>query len=104
MRIITTSTTVPALRLLSTVATVALVSITVSGQRPKFYSDDPIARVEDTRDASSVQPKSVNLTYDETLNLFGNPGDPEHEPPRDEHQHHRRGARLELVYQPISAP
>ena len=67
----------PALRMLSTAGTVALVSITVSGQRPKFYSDDPIARVEDTRDASSVQPKSVNLIYDETLNLFGNPGDPD---------------------------
>ena len=59
------------------VGTVALVSVTVSGQRPKFYSDDPIARVEDTRDASSVQPKSVNLIYDETINLFGNPGDPD---------------------------
>ena len=66
----------PALRLLSITCTVALISVTISGQRPKFYGDDPIARVEDSRDASSVRPKSVNLIYDEASNLFGDPGDP----------------------------
>ena len=55
----------------------ALVSLTVSGQRQKFYNDDPIARVEDTRDASGAQSKSVNLIYDEASNLFGDPGDPD---------------------------
>lgn len=56
---------------------VALVSIALNGQTQKLYADDPIAFVEDTRDASNVQPKSVNLIYDETRNLFGNPGDPD---------------------------
>ena len=55
----------------------AIVSAPVSGQRPAFYSDDPIARVVDTQDAAKVQPKSVNLVYDESQNLFGNPGDPD---------------------------
>src|SRR5687767_5392752 len=77
MRTMTTSTRVPALRWLLPIATAALVSITLSGQKQQFYSDDPIARVEDTRDASSVQSKSINLIYDETINLFGNPGDPD---------------------------
>jgi hypothetical protein len=66
----------PAIRLLCTLGMAALVSLTVSGQRQKFYNDDPIARVEDTRDASGARPKSVNLIYDEASNLFGDPGDP----------------------------
>jgi hypothetical protein len=56
---------------------VALITSAVAGQRPAFYPDDPIARVADTQDASGVQPKSVNLVYDESRNLFGNPGDPD---------------------------
>jgi hypothetical protein len=54
-----------------------LFTATARGQRPKFYDDDPIARVVDSQDASNVQPKSVNLVYDEARNLFGNPGDPD---------------------------
>src|SRR5688572_11846175 len=77
MRMITSSMKRPALNLLCMFAAAAMVTITVSGQKPKFYGDDPIARVEDTRDASSVRPKSVNLIYDEASNLFGNPGDPD---------------------------
>ena len=52
-------------------------SIALNGQAPMFFSDDPIARVADTQDASRVQPKTVNLIYDEAINLFGNPGDPQ---------------------------
>jgi hypothetical protein len=63
--------------LLGAAATVALITSAVAGQRPAFYPDDPIARVADTQDASGVQPKSVNLVYDESRNLFGNPGDPD---------------------------
>ncbi|HUE89758.1 MAG TPA: hypothetical protein VMO26_27085 [Vicinamibacterales bacterium] len=63
--------------LLCTAATLAFITATASGQRPTFYDDDPIARVVDSQDASNVQPKSVNLVYDEALNLFGNPGDPD---------------------------
>jgi hypothetical protein len=64
-----------ALKLFAAACTMAAVSATVNGQRSRFYSDDPIARVEDTQDASSVRPKSVNLIYDEASNLFGDPGD-----------------------------
>ena len=62
--------------LLGAAAALTIVTATVSGQRPAFYNDDPITRVVDTQDASKVQPKSVNLVYDEGRNLFGNPGDP----------------------------
>ena len=48
----------------------------VSGQNPRFYPDDPITRFPATQDASGVRPKSVNLIYDESRNLLGNPGDP----------------------------
>lgn len=61
---------------LTLIGTVAAVS-TLNGQAPKFYDDDPISRVIDTQDASGVRPKSVNLVYDESRNLFGKPGDPD---------------------------
>ena len=57
------------------VAVVAAISTTLVGQKRRFFDDDPIARVVDTQDASGVRPKTINLVYDETLNLFGNPGD-----------------------------
>ena len=58
-------------------AAVALCSMAASGQNgPKFYSDDPLMKVVDTQDAANVQPKDVNLIYDEMRNLIGNPGDP----------------------------
>ena len=56
---------------------IAACSIDAGGQAPRFYPDDPIARVEDTVDATSVQHKSINLIYDEARNLFGHPGDPD---------------------------
>src|SRR5688572_2589618 len=71
-----TKARVSARHLLSATAALIIVTATVSGQRPTFYNDDPVARVVDTQDASKVQPKSVNLVYDESRNLFGNPGDP----------------------------
>jgi hypothetical protein len=64
-------------RWLAAAAVCAGASIAVGGQSPKFYRDDPLPRVEDTRDASGVRSKSINLIYDETINLFSNPGDPE---------------------------
>jgi hypothetical protein len=57
-------------------AAVALLSTEAGSQRRWFYDDDPIARVVDTQDASGVRSKSVNLIYDESRNLVGNPGDP----------------------------
>jgi hypothetical protein len=57
------------------VAVVAAISTTIDGQKRRFFDDDPLTRVVDTQDASGVRPKVVNLVYDETRNLFGNPGD-----------------------------
>ncbi len=57
------------------VAVVAAISTTLVGQKRRFFDDDPIARVVDTQDASGVRPKTLNLVYDESRNLFGNPGD-----------------------------
>jgi hypothetical protein len=71
------STKMRSLNLLCVAFAVGLISTAVSAQRQMFYRDDPVARVEDTQDASMVQPKSVNLVYDESRNLFGNPGDPD---------------------------
>ena len=62
--------------LAGTAAALMLFSPIAGAQKPRFYPDDPIARVPYTQDASKVQPKEVNLAYDETTNLFGNPGDP----------------------------
>ena len=58
---------------------VALVAtgVLASGQErtaPRFYSDDPLARVTDTQDASKVQPRDIALYYDAIINLFGRPG------------------------------
>lgn len=41
---------------------------------PKFYDDDPIARVADTQDASKAAPREISLVYDATINLVGHPG------------------------------
>jgi hypothetical protein len=44
---------------------------------PRFFDDDPVRVEVDTRDASNVTPKSVNLYYDEARSLFATPGDRE---------------------------
>jgi hypothetical protein len=48
---------------------------TTAQSRPKFLSDDPLAREPDTQDASKTQAWDIGLTADLTLNLFGKPGD-----------------------------
>jgi len=77
MRFIPTFSRPAGLKLLCAAATITLATTAADGQRPAFYADDPIARVVDTQNASGVQPKQVNLIYDEARNLFGNPGDPD---------------------------
>ena len=52
----------------------AMLSAQAARTTPKFYDDDPIARVADTQDASKVQPREISLTYDAVINLFGRPG------------------------------
>jgi hypothetical protein len=65
------------LTLAATGAALMLLSPIAGAQKPRFYPDDPIARVPDLQDASKVQEKDVNLIYDEARNLFGKPGDPD---------------------------
>jgi hypothetical protein len=48
----------------------------VTGQGPKFYSDDPLQREPESQDASKAQPWEIPLTPDLIINLFGQPGDP----------------------------
>jgi hypothetical protein len=47
----------------------------ISGQRPRFFSDDPLQREPETQDASDVEEWEIGLTPDLLLNLFGQPGD-----------------------------
>jgi hypothetical protein len=42
----------------------------LSSQTSRFYSDDPIAREPDSRDASGVQPWDIGLMYELSYNLF----------------------------------
>jgi hypothetical protein len=50
-------------------ATAAAIAV-VSAQAPRFYSDDPIGREPDPKDASSAQPTDISLLYDLSYNLF----------------------------------
>ena len=72
---------------------------TASTQGRRFYDDDPIAREPTPRMPREAQPWDVGLFYDLTVNLFVTAGTYAVEHPRAERQHHRRGARLELVHQ-----
>jgi hypothetical protein len=57
-------------------ALLALTSILGAGAAgKKFYPDDPIARVEDSQDASAVKERSIDLLYDTIENSFHRPGD-----------------------------
>jgi hypothetical protein len=42
---------------------------------PKFYPDDPIAKLEDSQDASGVHERDINLIYDTLENSVSRPGD-----------------------------
>ncbi len=77
-----------------------LIGAPVSTQTPRFYSDDPIAREPASRDASGVQPWDIGLMYELATNLFVTAKLQAVEHPGAEHQHDRRGARLELVHEP----
>ncbi len=46
--------------------------VPVSGSRPRFYPDDPIAREPESRDASGARPLGVELFYEYAYNLFVN--------------------------------
>jgi hypothetical protein len=54
--------------------TVGAVTLT-RGANPKFFPDDPIAHIVDSGDASRVQMREIDLTYDTLENSFSWPGD-----------------------------
>jgi len=70
----------PRVLAVAAVAVASLLSVTsvspVAQSRPKFRSDDPIAREPDTQDAAKTQEWEIGLIADLTLNLFAKPGDP----------------------------
>ena len=47
-----------------------LICARASTQTPRFYSDDPIAKEPDSRDASAVKPWDIGLMYELATNLF----------------------------------
>ena len=60
-------------------AAALLVTVSAVGGRattPKFLSDDPIAIVVDSQDASTVRLREIDLVYDTLENLLTRPGDP----------------------------
>jgi hypothetical protein len=64
---------------LSAAAFAVLFGITSTGGRaatPKFLSDDPIASVIDSQDASNVKSRDIDLVHDTLENLLTRPGDP----------------------------
>jgi hypothetical protein len=50
-------------------------SFSATGAGPKFYPDDPIAKVADSQDASGVRERDINLIYDTLENSVHWPGD-----------------------------
>jgi hypothetical protein len=56
------------------VVALALFASPASTQRPRFYSDDPIAREPESQDASKAQPFEQSLFYALTRGLFVTPG------------------------------
>ena len=57
-------------------ALLLVTSVPGAQSRPKFLSDDPLAREPETQDASKAQEWEIGLIADLTLNLFAKPGDP----------------------------
>jgi hypothetical protein len=54
----------------------ALMPVSLAGNGPKFYPDDPIAREPESQDASGAQPWDITLFSDLLMTLFVKPGDP----------------------------
>ena len=52
----------------------ALAATNLSGQQPRFYPDDPIARVPESQDASKAQRYEIEQMYEMVYNLFVEPG------------------------------
>ena len=89
------------LRILACAVLLGLIVTASSVGRDAAASSATIrSRVSPTRRMpSKVEEWEIDLTIDLAINLFGRPGDPTPGVRREEHQHHRRGAGLELVHQ-----
>src|SRR4029453_19310839 len=59
-------------RLALCLGAVGLFTTIAATQSPRFYSDDPIAREPESRDASKAAPYDKSEMYDLTYNLFVN--------------------------------
>jgi hypothetical protein len=57
------------------VATFFLLAAEPGANRPRFFPDDPVWHEYDTRNASNVKPRDINVFYDLAENLFAGPGD-----------------------------
>ena len=62
-------------RALSLLLLIALATAPAAGQKPKFYSDDPLSRAPEVADASKVTDRDIVLSFDLVENLFGTPGE-----------------------------
>ena len=81
-------------------AALGLFAGAVSTKAPHFYPDDPIAREPESQDASKAQPYSIGSLYEMIVQPVRHVGLQAVGHARAEHQHDRRGARLELVHEP----
>ena len=76
----------------------------VDGAQPRFFSDDPLQREPETQDASGATPWDSQPVLRPRLQPVRHPAQDTRGSSRAEHQHHRRGAGLELVHQPHRRP
>ena len=60
---------------LTAAVTFLLLPAAPGANKPKFFADDPVWREHDTRDASNMQPREIDVFYDTAENLFSSPGD-----------------------------
>jgi len=52
-----------------------MAGLAASASNQRFYHDDPIERITDSQDASKVEARDIDLTYDTLENSFSWPGD-----------------------------
>jgi hypothetical protein len=55
---------------------IAVAAINADANGGKFFPDDPVSAIVDSRDASLVQEREIDLVYDTLENSFSRPGDP----------------------------
>ena len=81
------------------VGAMVLFATGASTQGPRFYSDDPIAREPESQDASKAASYEPVADVRAAVQPVRHSRPQAERPAREEHQHDRRGAGLELVHQ-----